>query len=134
MESDRIDDDSSDEVEEGNSDYSLADSYDEEVAEVHEHENKLAAEAEKEKIKLGIVPLSSQKNQSTVIHDSSLASQTVNNNSTITSPHRQKKQPSKSMSAKFDVQQMFSGLINNEDEQEFETNLQNFDVEQQPRR
>ena len=104
MESDRIDDDSSEEEEEGNSDYSLADSYDEEVAEVHEHENKLAADAEKEKIKLGIVPLSSQKNNSTIMQDNSVVSQPPNNTSAVTNSNRRKKQPSKSMSAKFDVQ------------------------------
>ena len=44
LRSERLDDDTS----ESDTEYSLADSYDEEVADVHEHENRLQAQTEKE--------------------------------------------------------------------------------------
>ena len=59
MRSDRLEDDTSEEDE--GSEYSLADSYDEEVAEVHEHENELKAKADKEKAQFSITAMINQQ-------------------------------------------------------------------------
>ena len=49
----------------------------------------------------------------------------------MTSQHNSRKPLTKSNSATFKVKEMDSSLLNEEDEEnEFETNLQNFDVEQ----
>ena len=59
MRSDRIDE-SSDCSGDEDSDYSLADSYDEEVADCHEYENDLKAQAEKEKATFSLATMIKQ--------------------------------------------------------------------------
>ena len=59
LRSERLDEDTDGE----DTEYSLADSYDEEVADVHEHEVQLQAQTEREMIALGLTVKESTKNR-----------------------------------------------------------------------
>ena len=98
MRSDRLDDSSDDEEA---SDYSLADSYDEEVADVHEHENQHQAQAEKEKGKFNLATMIKKSEEG--------SSKVVSSKSKQTS--QSKKSPTKSISAKFNIKELHSKLI-----------------------
>lgn len=119
-------DESSDLEESGeeDSEYSLADSYDEEVADVHEYENELQAKAEKEKANFSMSAMMRKKKEKA--DSSEIAASQVAKGGVV----RPRMRPRKSCSAKFDIKELKTGLIEiEEDDNEFETNLQNFDVD-----
>lgn len=105
--SERLDEDSSDleESGEGDSEYSLADSYDEEVADVHEYENELQAKAEKEKANFSMSAMMRKEKEKA--DSSKIAASQVAKEGIV----RPRMRPRKSCSAKFDIKELKTGLI-----------------------